>query len=163
MPIIREFQEADWPRIWPILHEVFESGESYPQPPGTTEEEARRYWLEEPAASFVAVEDDGTISGTYYIKPNQPGLGSHVCNCGYMVAKDHRGKGVACAMCEHSQEKAVEMGFRAMQYNLVVATNEASVRLWRKMDFEEVGTLPGAFRHKRLGYVDAYVMYKELV
>jgi len=112
-------------------------------------------------ATFVAVEGE-TLLGTYFIKANQPGLGSHVCNCGYVVSPAASGRGVATALCEHSQQFAREQGFRAMQFNFVVATNERAVKLWERMGFAVVGRLPGAFRHLRLGYVDALVMFKSL-
>jgi GNAT superfamily N-acetyltransferase len=111
----------------------------------------------------VACADDGRMLGTYYIKENQPGLGSHVCNCGYVVAADAQGRGIATAMCEHSQREARAMGFRAMQFNLVVSTNTRAICLWQRLGYDIVATLPGAFRHSRLGYVDALVMYKSLV
>jgi L-amino acid N-acyltransferase YncA len=128
-----------------------------------TVDQARRMWLEITEAAYVAQDDDGELVGTYYIKPNQPTLGAHVANCGYMVAEQARGRGVASAMCEHSQEEAIRLGYRAMQFNLVVKTNQASVHLWKKMGFRVVGTLPGAFNHSKLGFVDAFVMYKVLV
>jgi ribosomal protein S18 acetylase RimI-like enzyme len=109
------------------------------------------------------VDDGDTVLGSYFIKPNQPSLGAHVCNCGYAVAENARGKGIAAEMCEHSQREALSRGFRAMQYNLVVSTNAVAVRLWKRHGFEIVGTLPKAFHHSRLGFVDAFVMYKQLV
>jgi RimJ/RimL family protein N-acetyltransferase len=119
-------------------------------------------WIEMPQATYVAKDPVGAVIGTYYLKPNQPALGSHVCNCGYVVSERARGQGVASLMCEHSQYEARRLGFRAMQFNLVVSTNEGAVRLWKKLGFDIVGTLPGAFRHPRDGYVDAFVMFKEL-
>jgi ribosomal protein S18 acetylase RimI-like enzyme len=126
-----------------------------------TSEEARSMWTESKSA-FVAVDDDGRTVGTYYLKPNHEGGGSHVCNCGYAVAEHARGKGVASALCEHSQREAVARGYEAMQFNFVVSTNESAVRLWKKMGFAVVGTLPRVFRHPTLGLVDAYVMHKFL-
>ena len=111
----------------------------------------------------MAVREDDVIVGTYYLKPNQPTLGAHVCNCGYIVTETARGQGIASAMCEHSQREAVKRGYRAMQYNLVVSTNEDAVHLWKKLGFVIAGTLPKAFRHERLGFVDAFVMYKQLI
>jgi ribosomal protein S18 acetylase RimI-like enzyme len=102
------------------------------------------------------------VLGTYFIKANQPGLGSHVSNCGYIVAPPAQGRGIASLMCQHSQAQAVELGFRAMQYNMVVSTNERAVRLWQHLGFSIVGRLPGAFNHQRLGFVDGIVMYKQL-
>ena len=113
--------------------------------------------------TYVAVGQDGAILGTYYIKPNQPGQGNHICNCGYIVAENARGQGIASAMCKHSQKEASAQGFRAMQYNLVVSTNSRAVRLWKKLGFDVIGTIPEAFRHPEHGYVDAYIMYKRLV
>lgn len=162
MPGIRRFEESDWPSVWPLLHDTFVAGDTYAFPPESSEAEIHRVWVELPAATFVACSETGLVVGTYFIKPNQPGLGSHVCNCGYVVSPEAQGRGIASAMCEHSQTLARSMGFRAMQFNLVVATNERAVRLWQRLGFSVVGTLPGAFRHQQLGYVDALVMFKTL-
>jgi ribosomal protein S18 acetylase RimI-like enzyme len=162
MTSIRRYQEADWPVVWALLHATFSSGDTYAFSPDSSEAEIHRAWVEAPAATFVACAPDGRLLGTYLLKANQPGLGSHVCNCGYVVTPEAQGQGVASAMCEHSQQEAVSMGFLAMQFNLVVATNERALRLWKKLGFHVVGTLPRAFRHQRLGFVDALVMYKEL-
>jgi RimJ/RimL family protein N-acetyltransferase len=118
-------------------------------------EEAYQAWIEKPSATYVAVDENNEVLGSYYINPNHPALGAHVCNCGYIVAEEARGKGIASEMCKHSQREAISRGFRAMQYNLVVSTNEGAVRLWKRHGFEVVGTLPEAFRHPRLGFVDA--------
>lgn len=160
---IQRFTPPDWPVIWKLMQPVFRAGETYPYSPEITEEEAYKAWIESPSGTYVATDENQEVLGTYYIKPNQSALGAHVCNCGYIVGEQARSRGVATSMCEHSQREAVAQGFRAMQYNLVVSTNESAVRLWKRQGFELVGTLPGAFRHKRLGFVDAYVMYKQLV
>jgi ribosomal protein S18 acetylase RimI-like enzyme len=160
--IIREFQEQDWSETWAIIEPVFRAGETYAFSPDITTEEAHKVWIETPAATFVAVDSNNIILGTYYIKPNQPALGAHVCNCGYIVAEKARNQGLAALMCDHSQIQAVSMGFFAMQYNLVVATNENAVHLWQKKGFKIIGTLPKSFRHSQFGLVDAHVMYKLL-
>lgn len=160
--VIKKYQEAEWNQLWSIISTVFREGETYAFSPDITEDEAHRVWIESPTDTYIAVDDD-VILGTYVIKPNQPTLGSHVCNCGYIVADSARGKGVATRMCEHSQREAVRLGFRAMQYNLVVSTNEGAIQLWKKLGFEVVGVLPEAFNSKSLGYVDALVMYKKLL
>ncbi|MFE8070280.1 N-acetyltransferase [Marinobacteraceae bacterium S3BR75-40.1] len=156
---IREATADDFEAIWPIFHEVVVAGDTYAYPPETDRTQAFRLWMALPARTFVA-EDDGQILGTYYIKTNHAGPGAHVCNCGYMVASAARGRGLATAMCEHSQELARAMGYRAMQFNFVAASNTGAVRLWQKLGFETVGRLPGAFNHPQQGFVDALVMYK---
>jgi L-amino acid N-acyltransferase YncA len=158
---IREATDADFEQIWPIFQEIVAAGETYTYPPNTTREEAKRLWLDVPRQTFVA-EDGEEILGTYYIKTNQPGFGSHVCNCGYMVSAKARGRGLATAMCEHSQRVALALGYKAMQFNFVIASNEGAVRLWQKLGFAVVGRLPQAFDHPTKGYVDALVMCKWL-
>jgi ribosomal protein S18 acetylase RimI-like enzyme len=162
MVTIRSFEESDWAAAWRIIEPVFRAGETYAFSPGISEEEAHKVWVEIPTATYVAVNDAKEVLGTYYIKPNQPALGAHVCNCGYIVSENARGRGIASAMCAHSQREAAALGFQSMQYNLVVATNEQAVRLWKKHGFKVIGTLPEAFRHSRLGLVDALVMFKKL-
>jgi 8-oxo-dGTP pyrophosphatase MutT (NUDIX family)/ribosomal protein S18 acetylase RimI-like enzyme len=158
--LIRLVEPSDDEAVWEIFSAIALAGETYVYDPGITRAEAIALWRVAPTATYVAVLA-GAIVGTYYIKPNQPGLGSHVCNCGYMVSPTARGRGVATALCQHSQTEAQRLGFRAMQFNLVVSTNTTAVRLWQKLGFKIVGTLPGAFRHLQLGFVDAYVMYQE--
>jgi L-amino acid N-acyltransferase YncA len=159
---IRPISDADWPPVWAFMEPVIRAGDTYPYATDMTLNGARKMWIDIPAATYVAEDEQGNILGTYYLKPNQPTLGAHVANCGYMVAERARGMGVATLMCEHSQAEALKMGYRAMQYNLVVKTNEASVHLWQKLGFSIVGTLPGAFNHAEHGFVDAYIMYKTL-
>lgn len=163
MTQIRHYEESDWPSVWPLLHDIFAAGDTYTFSPQSSEEDIHRAWVEAPAATFVACSPDGQILGTYFLKANQPGLGAHVCNCGYVVAPQARGQGIASLMCEHSQVEAIAMGFRAMQFNFVVSTNERAVQLWQRLGFAIVGRLPGAFNHRDLGYVDALVMFKQLV
>ena len=159
---IRTFDEGDWPAIWRIIEPVFRAGETYAFSPDITENEAHKVWIELPSATYIAVDENFEILGTYFIKPNQPELGAHVCNCGYIVAENARGQGLASEMCRHSQREAISLGFRSMQYNIVVSSNESAVRLWKRNGFEIVGTLPKAFHQMRLGFVDAFVMYKQL-
>jgi len=159
---VRLFEDKDWPAVWHIVEPVFRAGETYAFSRDISEEEAYKAWVSIPKATYVAVDQDDVILGTYYIKPNQPGQGDHICNCGYIVAESARGRGIASAMCEQSQRQAIAQGFRAMQYNLVVSTNSGAVRLWKKLGFAVVGTIPEAFRQPSHGYVDAFVMYKRL-
>jgi RimJ/RimL family protein N-acetyltransferase len=159
---IRRVEDRDWAPVWALLEPVIRAGETYAFARDIVERDARAAWFDAPTATFVATDDGGGVLGTYYIKPNHPGGGAHVCNCGYVVATGARGQGVASAMCEHSQREAVALGFQAMQFNLVVVTNDVALRLWEKLGFTRVGILPGAFRHPRLGFVDACVMYKRL-
>jgi L-amino acid N-acyltransferase YncA len=156
---IRPATQADAPAIWSIIEPVIRAGETYTLDPDMTRTDALAYWMGADKQVFVA-EDEGAILGTYYLRPNQQGGGRHVCNCGYITAQAATGKGIARRMCEHSLETARTQGYRAMQFNFVVSTNERAVSLWRTMGFEIVGRLPEAFRHPKQGYVDALVMYR---
>ncbi len=158
---IREAREDDFGEIWALIQPIISQGETYPYPRDTTRSEAERLWMHVPHKTFVW-EENGKIRATYYLKPNQQGAGNHVCNCGYMVAPAARGKGIARALCEHSQTVARELGYKAMQFNLVVSTNASALKLWQSLGFATVGRLPGAFRHPTQGYVDAIVLYKWL-
>lgn len=148
--------------MWGILRSVFKEGDTFPNHVDTSEEEARCYWIEKPAHTFVAL-NDGKVIGSYHLKNNQMGLGSHVANAGYVVSPFARGSGVGFRLATHSLKYAVELGYKAMQFNLVVCTNLPSLQLWEKLDFQIVGTLPCAFNHSKKGLVDAYVLYKWLV
>jgi ribosomal protein S18 acetylase RimI-like enzyme len=158
---IREAHEADYEAIWPIIRDVFAQGETYAVDPRISKEAARSYWMGQAVRTYVAVTDAGIV-GTYYIKTNQPGGGAHICNCGYVVDPSAQGQGVARQMCEHSQKAARALGYRAMQFNFVLASNAGAIRLWHRLGFEIIGNIPDAFDHPRLGMVDAYVMYKRL-
>jgi L-amino acid N-acyltransferase YncA len=158
---IREATREDFDRIWPIFNEIVAAGETYAYARDTTKELALKIWIEAPRKTLL-IEEDGEVLATYYLKTNQAGPGDHVCNCGYMVASAARGRGLATAMCEHSQALARELGYKAMQFNFVASTNETAVRLWNKLGFATVGRLPKAFCHPAHGHVDALVMYKWL-
>lgn len=147
--------------IWAILEPVIRAGETYPLPRDMDRQSALAYWFSPGHEVFVAEERD-EIVGTYFLKANQKGAGAHVANCGYMTAPHATGRGVARAMCTHSLGRARERGFRAMQFNFVVSSNEHAVRLWQRFGFEIVGRLPQVFEHPKLGFVNAYVMYREL-
>ena len=159
---IRSATPADAAAIWSIIGPVIRAGETYALDRDTTEEEAIAYWMGEDRETFVAEGDEGEVLGTYYLKANQAGGGRHVANCGYMTSEAATGRGVARAMCAHSLDRARERGFRAMQFNFVVSTNERAVRLWESMGFEVVGRLRQAFEHPKAGFVDALVMWREL-
>lgn len=159
---IREAAGADFDSIWPIFQEVAAAGETYAYDRNISKQKALKLWMEYPRKTFI-IESEGEILGSYYIVTNHAGPGDHVCNCGYMVASAARGKGIATAMCEHSQSIARELGYKAMQFNFVAASNEGAIRLWQKLGYEIVGRLPKAFCHPTQGYVDALVMYKWLV
>ena len=158
---IRLARHDDRDAIWRILRPTIRAGETYALPSDLSEADAIAYWMGPDRETFVA-EEDGLILGTYYLRPNQLGGGAHVANCGYVTAPAAEGRGIARAMCLHSLERAKARGFRAMQFNFVVATNKRAVALWTSLGFEVVGRLPGAFLHPEHGFVDALVMYRHL-
>jgi L-amino acid N-acyltransferase YncA len=160
---IRPFEAADWPAVWALLEPVFRAGETFPHDPAISEAKAQVTWVEQSQAVMVAVDASGALVGTYYLRPNSLALGAHVANAGYVVAEQARRRGIGSRLCQHSLQAARRLGFRAMQFNLVVSTNSAGIRCWQHNGFQVIGTLPGAFRHRQLGYVDALVMFQGLV
>jgi L-amino acid N-acyltransferase YncA len=159
--VIRRAADADFDGIWEIFHPVVAKGDTYVYDPETTKEQARAIWMAPGLSTYAAILA-GEIVGTYILKANQPGLGSHVANAGYMVRPDRAGRGIGRSLCEHSLAVARRGGFLAMQFNAVVSTNVAAVALWQKMGFTIVGTVPKAFRHRQLGLVDLFVMHRFL-
>jgi len=159
---IRAATEADHDAIWDIFHAIVAAGDTYAFEPEMSRQEALAYWFRADTRTYVA-ENDGRIVGTYILKPNQAGPGSHVANAAFMVAPAARGLQVGRNMGEHCLGEARRLGFRAMQFNFVVSTNTAAIHLWHELGFKITGTLPGAFRHPEKGYVDVYVMYRSLI
>jgi len=159
---LRPMTADDFERFWPTFQAVVMARQTYAYDPDLNKEQTRQLWLELPLHTWLAEDEQGQLLGSYYLKANAAGPGSHVSNCGYMVSEAARGRGVARLMCEHSQQLARDSGFLAMQFNCVVSSNEVAVALWQKLGFEIVGRLPRAYRHAQLGLVDCLVMYKWL-
>ncbi|HEV8418273.1 MAG TPA: N-acetyltransferase [Candidatus Udaeobacter sp.] len=177
--------DADCDAVWSIFHEVIAAGDAYAVDPNISREDALAYWFAPGTHTYVAetnrefvgeaeslpgtptpsptVKRNHVIAGTYILRPNQSGGGSHVANAGFMVSASARGRGIGRAMAEHCLSEARRLGFRAMQFNYVIFTNTAAIRLWQDLGFEIVGTLANAFRHPIEGYVDVYVMYRSLL
>jgi len=183
---IRSATTKDHDAIWKIFHEIISAGDTYSLDPRMSREEALAYWFRADTQTYVAElhrqsvgeavgfprtatpsptggMKDQVIVGTYILRPNQSGGGSHVANAAFMVASDAQGCGVGRAMAEHCLNEARRIGFRAVQFNYVISTNTPAIRLWQELGFEIVGTLPGAFRHPEKGYVDVYVMFRSLL
>lgn len=158
---IRAAKEADRDVIWEIFRATIAPGDAFVYDPNTPREEAMAYWFAKGIRTYVA-EREGRVVGSYILRANRPGLGDHVANAGFMVDPAARGFGVGRAMGEHALEEARRLGYRDMQFNFVISTNESAVHLWQQLGFRIVGTLPGAFRHAREGLVDAYVMFRSL-
>lgn len=158
--------KKDWPAIWNIFRSIISTGDTFAYAPDTTEEDAYEIWMGSAAhgtpANTYVVRDGGEIVGTYSLRANHYGLGSHVSNAGYMVHPKHRGRGIAKAMCLHSFAEAKRQRFISMQFNYVVSTNVAAVELWQKMGFKIIGTAPKSYRHAKHGFVDVYIMHRFL-
>jgi len=159
---IRAATEADRDAIWDIFHAIVAAGDTYAFEPEMSRQEALAYWFRGDTHTYVA-ENNGRVVGTYILRPNQAGGGSHVANAAFMVAPDTRGLQVGRRMGEHCLGGARRLGFRAMQFNFVISSNTSAILLWQKLGFNIVGTLPGAFRHPEKGYIDVYVMFRSLL
>ena len=162
MQIRKADKEKDYDKIWDIFSNVIKTGDTYVFDPNTPKEALHKHWFADYIDTFVAVDNDDTIVGTYIIKPNQIDLGNHIANCGYMVNPNYQGRGIGKLLCEHSLEFAKQKGYVGIQFNIVVSTNTNAVKLWKKLGFEIIGTTPKGFRHAALGLVDTYIMFKQL-
>jgi GNAT superfamily N-acetyltransferase len=158
---IRKAKEEDKPEIWKIIKAVISTGDTYTIAPDAPEEEVMSWWFGSDKHTYTALSGGGIV-GTFFLKANQPGLGAHVGNAGYMVSPDARGKGVGRYIAEWSLDEARRLGFSAMQFNFVVKSNEGAVRLWQKLGFEVIGEIPEAFDHSQLGLTNAFIMYRKL-
>ncbi|MFO0800384.1 MAG: GNAT family N-acetyltransferase [Gemmataceae bacterium] len=159
---LRDATAADAEAIWAIFRAVVAAGDAYPFPDDFSREQALAYWFA-PGTHVRVAEADGRVVGSYTVRPNQPGRASHLANGAYLVDPAARGTGIGRALGDDSVQECRRLGYRGMQFNLVVATNEAAVRLWTACGFRIVGTVPSAFRHAALGYVDAHIMYRSLL
>ena len=159
---IRPATETDREAIWDIIHEVVVSGDTYALHPNISRDAALAYWFAPATHTYVMEQTGLGITGTYTLRPNQFGGGSHVANAAFMVRASARGRGIGREMAKHCLSEGRRLGFRAMQFNFVISTNTVAVRLWEQLGFAIVGTLPGAFRHPQKGYVDVYVMFRSL-
>ena len=158
---IRKASEKDKDQIWEIIKFVIAAGDSFTLAPGSPREEMLADWLSAEKHTFVAVSENKIVA-TFYIKPNQPGLGSHIANGSYMVAPEARQKGIGRQIGEFSITEAKRLGFKAMQFNFVVKSNEKAVKLWQSLGFQIIGEIPEAFQHKENGLTNAYIMYRKL-
>lgn len=160
---IRKATERDFDAVWEIFKEVIKTADTYVFDSNTPKEDLNKNWFAPYMDTFVAIDENQAVLGTYIIKPNQIDLGSHIANCSYMVNPEYHGKGTGKLLCEHSIQFAKEKGYLAIQFNIVVSTNTAAVALWQKFGFEIIGKTPKGFRHRTLGLVDTFIMYKDLL
>lgn len=152
---------SDYDSVWAIFKRVIATGDTYVFDPNSPKEDLSKYWFADYMDTFVATDGDDVL-GTYIIKPNQVGLGNHIANCSYMVNPDYHGRGTGKRLCEHSINVAKNKGYLGIQFNIVVSTNKPAVKLWQKFGFDIIGTTPHGFRHRDLGLVDTYIMFKDL-
>ena len=160
---IRRASVVDWPAVWPIWQAIVSAQETYLYDPFTPAEHAQRIWFPDPPAeTWLAVDESGSVLGTYLLKPNAPGPGAQVANAAFMVAPAARGRGIGRLLGERCLTRARECNYLAMQFNAVVATNQGAIRLWQNLGFAIVGTVPQAFRHRTAGTVDIHIMHRPL-
>lgn len=157
----RSATDSDWGEIYRIFCEVTATADTYPFQPDTPESEAREVWMGSPKSVFVALDGDEIVA-TAFVRPNQTGLSDHVANAGWMVDPARQGEGIGRPFAEYVLDRAREMGYLAMQFNAVVASNEKAISLWKSMGFRIVGTVPDAFRHASLGLTPVHIMYRKL-
>jgi GNAT superfamily N-acetyltransferase len=156
---IRAFSESDWPQVWPIIRAVVRAADTFVYDPAMSEEEAHALWIERPPGQTVVATEGARILGTAKMGPNRPGPGAHIATASFMVAADARGHGVGGALCRHALDWAKARGYAGMQFNAVADSNRGAIRLYERLGFKIVGTVPGAFAHPTLGRVGLHIMY----
>lgn len=160
---LRDATAADIAAIAPFFRAIVTAGETYAYPEDLDDAGIAALWLEPPPGRcFVAEDARGGIVGTAKVGPNRPGRGAHVATASFMVDPEARGAGVGRALGVEAIRWAREAGFAAMQFNAVVETNAAAVRLWQSLGFVIVGTVPEAFEHRTRGRVGLHVMHRTL-
>ena len=159
--VIRDARPADWTEIWPFFRLIVAAGETYTWPRDMSEHDARAAWFPSPGRTVVA-SVAGTVVGTAKTQPNQAGPGAHVANASFMVDPAYGGRGIGRALGEHVLAHARADGYRAMQFNAVVASNAGAVRLWGSLGFTVVGAVPAAFDHPTRGLVPLLIMHRQL-
>ncbi|MFZ1702505.1 MAG: GNAT family N-acetyltransferase [Pyrinomonadaceae bacterium] len=161
MLLIQKVEEADKVDVWQIIKAVIAGGDTYVFAPDSGREEMMEFWFSADKNNYVATLD-GEVVATFWLRPNQPGLGAHVANAAYMVSPDAHGKGIGKQIALWSLEEARRLGFTAMQFNFVVKSNTVAVNLWKSIGFEIIGEVPDAFDHVENGPTNAYIMYRKL-
>jgi L-amino acid N-acyltransferase YncA len=161
MLIIRPSHTEDRDQIWSILQDTIKEGNAFAYSPDSTKDEMLDYWFGKGKRTYTAFLENKVV-GTFFIQDNQPGLGSHVANAGYCTSPKYYGQGIGKQMGLFSLEEARKLGYKSMQFNIVVKTNAPAVKLWQELGFQIIGEIPEAFQHKKLGLVNAYVMYQKL-
>ena len=159
--MIRKVKEKDYDQVWEIFQEVIKSEDSYVFKANTPKADLKKHWFAEYMETYV-YEEEGEILGSYILKPNQIDLGNHMANASYMVHPEAQGKGIGRKLGEHSLKIAKKTGYLGMQFNIVISTNIAAIKLWEKLGFEIIGTSPKAYMHSELGLVDTFIMFREI-
>ena len=162
MTKIIKASEADFDKIWPVFQDTVKSGRTYVYAPDISYETAKNIWFAENFSTHITLDENNELLGAYVIRPNHRDLGSHIANAAYIVARAHRGEGIGKEMGKHSFEEAKKLGYKALQFNYVISTNEAAIKLWNSLGFQIIGTVPNAHQHPELGLVDIHIMHREL-
>ena len=158
--IIRKYSDNDLGAMTKIWNHIVKEGQYFPQENGLSIKEAAAFFTEQ---TFTGVaEEDGAIVGLYILHPNNIGRCGHIANASYAVKADQRGKRIGEKLVVHSLEMAKAAGFRIMQFNAVVANNKGAIRLYKKLGFKELGTIPGGFKMDDDTFMDIIPFYLEL-
>lgn len=157
LKVTRPYREDDLPAMAEIWNEVVEAGNAFPQTEPMTLEEARIFFAEQSHTAVATV--GGRIRGLYILHPNNIGRCGHVANASFAVAGASRGEGIGRLLVEDCLRQAAACGFRGLQFNAVVASNEAAQHLYESMGFTKVGMIPGGFINGLGGYEDMFIYY----
>lgn len=158
---IRSAKKNDEDSLWSVIEPIIRAGGTYVFSPQSSREKIMSYWLNEDKKTYIALIE-GKAVGTFYIKANQPDLGDHICNAGFMVDPEQKGKGIGRRLGQFAISEAKALGYQAMQFNFVISSNHSAVSLWKSLGFQVIGEIPQAYRHPSHGLVSALIFFKKL-
>lgn len=159
---IKPYEKTDIAEAISIWNEVVEDGVAFPQEEALTEETGDIFFKEQSFTGIAVDEESGEIVGLYILHPNNVGRCGHICNASYAVKKGQRGQHIGEKLVKHCMEKGKELGYRILQFNAVVSSNQQALRLYKKLGFVQLGVIPGGFLMKDGTYEDIIPHYHVL-
>lgn len=158
---LEPYQAQDEKELYAIFQEVVETGSQFPYE-SSSQEEFQKQFFSPGSHVYVCRSSQGSLIGGFYLKANYSGRSKHIANAAYMIASTHRGCGIGTLLIKASLRLAQNMGFLAMQFNMVLSQNSGAIKLYEKLGFAIIGTIPQAIRNRDGSFQDGHTMYRRI-